>query len=301
MYPLPVKPRERAPVTPDMVDWSARPEGRFLVQDIYLGLKGIQRGSVKRLRIVGVPPKPQPHMNQPNLGVSKEDPGKFIMGSVPVEADGSAYFRVPSGVAVFFQALDEKGLAVQTMRTLTYVQPGQTLSCIGCHESREQVPAVRGSLMASAREASRISPGPSGTWPLRFDRLVGPVMEQHCVRCHNPKSDDRKAARFDLTAARAYENLLAFGGNDLRNLAFEQDYSPVNGCAARRSKLLALLTEGDGHAGVRLDAESFNRLVTWMDTYAHRQGSFSDSQEQRLEALRREWHDLLVSGSATGE
>ena len=75
-------------------------------------------------------------MNTPSLGVSHEETGKFVLGTVPVESDGSAYFRIPSGMSVFFQALDADGFALQTMRSLTYVQPGQTLSCIGCHESR---------------------------------------------------------------------------------------------------------------------------------------------------------------------
>jgi hypothetical protein len=73
---------------------------------------------VKALRVVAVPPKVQPLMNQPSLGVSAEDPGKFVLGTVPVETDGSANFRLPSGVPVFSQALDARGFAVQTMRTL---------------------------------------------------------------------------------------------------------------------------------------------------------------------------------------
>ena len=95
-------PPTQAPV----VDWQTAAEGRFLVQDVYQGLDGIPRGSIKRLRVIGVPPKVQPRMNHPVLGISAEDPGKFVLGTVPVEADGSAHFRVPSGVPVFFQALD---------------------------------------------------------------------------------------------------------------------------------------------------------------------------------------------------
>ena len=66
---------------------------------------------------MGVVPKVQPHMNVPALGVSREETGKFVMGSVPVEEDGSAHFRIPSGLPVFFQALDDQGLALQTMRS----------------------------------------------------------------------------------------------------------------------------------------------------------------------------------------
>ncbi len=142
MYPIPVRPRPRPPARPAEVDWDGVQEGSLLVQDVYQGLTGIARGTVKRLRIVAVPPKVQPHMNQPSIGVSAEDPGKYVLGTAPVASDGSAFFRIPSGVPVFFQALDDKGLALQTMRSLTYVLPGQTLSCVGCHESRDQAPPI---------------------------------------------------------------------------------------------------------------------------------------------------------------
>ena len=97
-------------------------------------------------------------MNQPYIGVSAEDPGKYVLGTVPVASDGSAHVRIPSGVPVFFQALDERGMALQTMRSLTYVLPGQTLSCVGCHESREQAPPV----------GSHPAGGPAG--PVEADR-----------------------------------------------------------------------------------------------------------------------------------
>jgi len=298
MYPLPVRPRPKPPVRPYTADWEAPQEGRFLLQDVYRGLEGVKRGSIKRLRIVGVPPKVQPHMNNPVLGVSAEDPGKFVLGTVPVEDDGSAYFRVPSGVSLFFQALDQDGLAVQTMRSLTYVQPNQTLSCIGCHEHRDTAPATAPPPLAALDAPSKLTPGPTGSWPLRYDQLVQPVVEKHCVRCHSPTSDDAKAAQFDLSPAKSYGSLISYGGDDLKNLAFEKDRSIAGNCPAQKSKLMALLTEGEGHEGVRLDADSFNRLVTWMDTYAHVQGSFSDEQEEELRQLRQDWADLLASGHA---
>ncbi|MHC4620945.1 MAG: HzsA-related protein, partial [Planctomycetota bacterium] len=228
------------------------------------------------------------------LGVSKEDPGKFVLGTVPVEADGSAYFRVPSGIPVFFQVLDGEGMAVQTMRSLTYVQPGRTLGCVGCHESRELAPPVGARPVAARREASKLTPGPSGTWPLRFDELVQPVLDKLCVSCHGPDGHEEKAGPMDLTAPKAYENLLSFAENDLKDLAFEKDRSVAGECPARKSKLLVLLREGSGHEGVRLDADSFERLVTWMDVYAQKQGSFSETQEEALLELRREVASMLA-------
>jgi hypothetical protein len=298
--PIPVKARPTPPVIASSIAWSGRQEGAMLVQDIYQGLTGPQgesvaRGTVKALRVIGVPPKVQPHMNNPNLGVSSEDPGKFLLGSVPVEKDGSAYFRVPSGIPLFFQALDAEGLAIQTMRSLTYVGPQQTLACVGCHERRETAPPIdRGLPLALRRGPSRLQAGPQGSWPLRFDRLVQPVLDKSCTSCHRPGSGDVQAARFDLTAARSYDNLLAYADGDLKRLAFEKDRSLVNDCPARQSKLLALLRNGQGHKGVRLDADSINRLATWMDLYAHRQGHFSPQQEKELHALQEQLRPLLA-------
>ena len=237
-------------------------------------------------------------MNSPNLGVSSEDPGKYVLGTVPVEADGSAHFRVPSGISVFFQALDENGLAVQTMRSLTYVQPRQTLSCVGCHESRQTAPPLGKAPLAAVRGPSRITLGPPGSWPLRFDRLVQPVLDRDCVGCHDPASTQARASKLDLTAARSYQSLISFGGDDLKKLAFERDRSIPGQAAAANSKLYRLLAQAGGHEGVRLDAESLQRLVTWMDTYAQRQGHFSDAQERELEQIRQTWAGLFVGRPA---
>ena len=187
----PCAARTKPPILPSMTAWDGVQEGRFLIQDVSRGLEGLARGSAKRLRIVAVPPKVQPNMNSPVLGVSAEDPGKFVLGTVPIEADGSAHFRVPSGLPVFFQALDEKGLAIQTMRTLTYVQAQQTQSCIGCHEHRDTAPSYGKTAIAASREPSKLTPGPAGCWPLRYDQLVQPVLDKSCVSCHGPRGTAR--------------------------------------------------------------------------------------------------------------
>ena len=199
--PLPIRPRPRPMQLASRVQWDGRQEGRLLLLDVYQGLAGVERGVVKSLRVVAVPPKVQPHMNQPVLGVSAEDPGKYVLGTVPVERDGSAHFHVPSGVPLFFQALDRRGMALQTMRSLTYVQPGQVLSCVGCHESRNAAPPTVPEPLAAQRPPSKLLPGPPGSWPLRFDQLVQPLLDRHCTTCHGPDGDDAQAAALDLTRA----------------------------------------------------------------------------------------------------
>jgi hypothetical protein len=295
MNPLPLHPRSRPPTLPHTTDWDGAKHGAFLVQDIYEGMGDLERGTIQGLRVIAVPPKVQPHMNNPVLGVSAEDPGKFVLGTAPVEPDGSAHFLVPSGVPVLFQALDAQGMAVRTMRSLTYVQPGQTLACIGCHESREISPPAASAPLAALRGPSRLAPAPQGSWPLRFDELVQPVLDAKCVRCHKPGSDDAEAAKFDLTPKVAYHSLISYAGEDLKKLAFERPRSDVGDCPARQSKLLALLRNDKGHYDVKLSSDDWDRLVTWMDTYAQILGSFSGEQEEQLRRLREKWADVLVA------
>ena len=284
--PIPIRARRRPLAFPDTVEWDGLQRGAFLLQDVYQGMEEIPRGTVRSLRIVGVPPKVQPQMNSPRLGVSQEDPGKFILGTVPVESDGSAYFEVPSGVPVLFQALDQEGLGVQTMRSLTYAQPGQTLSCVGCHEQRDTAPRPAAIPLAALREPSIPTPEPDGTWPLRFDRLIQPILDRHCASCHQPDSAERNASDLDLTAPRAYDSLLEFGDRNLHDLVFERDRSIVGQMPARNSRLYHLLMGPEGHYQVQLSDEEHHRLAVWMDTYAHILGSYSEQQEQELIELR---------------
>jgi len=293
-WPLPLRPRPRPHVLPEMTADGQTDEGRMVVLDVYRGLPGVERGSVKSIRIVAVPAKTQPEMNSPHLGVTSEDPGKLVLGTAPVEADGSACFRMPAGVNVFFQALDAGGMAVQTMRTVTYVQPGQTLSCIGCHEHRGEAPA-NALAAAMAREPSRLTPGPEGSWPLRYDRLVQPVLDTHCVKCHNPQGKAEAVKKLDLTPAQSYAALIKACSPNLADLArrdYGGGYSRVAAGIAASSPILAMLRKG--HNDLKLAPDDFARLITWMDTYAQTQGFFSPEQERDLERFRERAKALLV-------
>jgi hypothetical protein len=234
-------------------------------------------------------------MNAPHIGLTNDDPGKCVLGTVPVEEDGSASFRVPAGVNMFFQALDAQGRAVQTMRSITFIQPGQRLACIGCHESRMSAPPQHRAL-ALNREASKITPGPDGSWPFRFDKLVQPVLDKHCVLCHSPQGSNERAVAFDLTPDKAWNTLCNYGtpnlGDQIR-AAYARSVSVEGETASRTSPLLAKLDAPEGHFDVKLDAESRERLITWLDALGQRLGSFDDRQERDLEALREQWRPLL--------
>ena len=218
--PIPLTSRPVPPDFPSDLDWDGPQEGEFVIQNIYAGLEEygftMENRDIKRLRIIATVPKTQPQMNVPSLGITTEEPGKFVLGTVPVEADGSAYFRVPSGVPYFFQALDENGVTVQTMRTLVDLLPGERATCIGCHENRESAPLQTAHPVALTREPSKLVPDPTGTWPFHYRELVQPVLDQHCVSCHSPQNADSPAAVFDLTAQNSYHSLLTFGGGTVQ-------------------------------------------------------------------------------------
>ncbi len=290
MYPLPIRPRRRPPTIGSLVKIDGPQEAEMLLQDVYQGLETIPRGTIRRLRLVGVPPKTHPTMNNPAIGVTRDDPGKFVMGTVPVEKDGSAYFRAPSGVTFFLQALDEQGMAVQTMRSATYLQPGERRSCIGCHEHRQTAPP-NVATAAARRDPSKITPGPEGTWPLDFRVLVQPVLKNRCVGCHKSGGKD---PQFDLTASHSYDSLLDYGKPSLRQhiqTRYHEGRSSPGECASRMNPLWELL--GSGHYDVKLTQDDRRRLIVWMDTYGQRLGSFDQGQEEQLRQLWQKMAAIL--------
>jgi hypothetical protein len=298
MTPIPLRPRQCPPRIPDTTDHSPQAgHGVFVVTNVYEGLKGAGPGPITALRLVAVPVKTHPTMNLPSLGLTADDPGKCILGTVPVEADGSAHFLAPAGVPLFFQALDGNGRAVQTMRSATCVQPGERTSCIGCHESRMKAPPGRPPA-AMSREASRIQPGPPGSWPLRYDVLVQPVLDRLCVACHSPGGEGEKV---DLTPEKSYATLTSAANPSLAHhvrTRYAEGKSTAGACGAATSPVLAQFAVPGAHHGVVLDGDARERLTVWMDTYAQRLGSFDAQQEEELRRLRQEWSSLLTSGSS---
>ena len=146
--------------------------------------------------------------------------------------------------------------------------------------------------IAASRPPSKIKPGPPGSWPLRFDTLVQPVLDKHCVSCHQPGGNEKAAARLDLTPAAAYDSLTAYGG--LRQQVYGKytaGRSIPGAVIAADSQLVKHLRAG--HQNVKLEQDDWERLFTWLDTYAQRLGSFSPDQEQHLTELKTKWKDLL--------
>jgi hypothetical protein len=124
LWPIPLRPRRRAPIVPSVTESREEEEGTFFLLNVYESLPRLPGEAITGLRIVQVLPKTTPHINNPPVGLPNASPGKQVLGTVPVEADGSAFFRAPARIPLAFQALDERGMAVQMMRSVVYLQPG---------------------------------------------------------------------------------------------------------------------------------------------------------------------------------
>ena len=272
-------------------------EGTFFLANVYESDPPLPAGcAIKALRVVQVLPKTTPHANSPPVGLPNASPGKQVLGTVPVEPDGSAYFRAPAGLPLAVQALDERGMAVQVMRSVMYLQPGETASCAGCHEPRTSAPRQRPAAAALRREPSTIRSGPDGCVPLSYPRLVQPVLDRRCVRCHagpQPKKGIVLTGEPEGAYTRSYNALAprvmwsAWGGRDgdFRQVNSEPVSRP-DFFGARGSPLMRMLLKG--HNDVTLDAADLERLATWMDANGLFYGTFDpqdQARQQRGEAI----------------
>lgn len=225
---------------------------------------------IKALRIWQVLPKTTPNADQPKIGLGSQKGAKLVLGTVPVEEDGSAYWEQPVNVPILFHALDENGVAIQGMRSITYTAPGETLMCNGCHESRvgtARTPPTATPL-AMKRAPSKIAPEMEGTNPFHYARLIQPVIDAKCLECHGA---ERKEKAPDLRRG-DYEQDGNFWFTSFKNLkpyvffhddaAWTDPYTIPGKFGANACKLYHRLKAGHG----KLNAEELRRFTIWMDS-----------------------------------
>ena len=240
---------------------------------------------IHALRIIQALPKTTPAPNVPRIGVAQQTNARAILGTVPVESDGSAYFEAPVGKAIYFQALDEQGMAVQSMRSATYVHPGEQLTCLGCHENKHSTYLTTHFPAAFTREPSPITPEPEGSNPFSFVRLVQPVLDRSCVSCHleHPDAPDLSGDIEENGFSRAYNNLAAEFGFyfQVTNGSFHIDGSRTiaGEFGARASRLMKHLT--DSHPEVSLTDEELRRIIVWLDANSEFYGAYENIEAQQ--------------------
>lgn len=307
--PIPIKARKRPPIIPaqttqaklDKTPNSQAPVATVAIMNVYNAQLPLPKGTqIKELRVVAVFPKGNSFMDEPRIGFADQSLARGVLGTVPVEEDGSVYFECPTDVEIYFQLIDNRGEAVQSMRSGTYLHAGERLSCIGCHENKHNaIPNQGQAPLAMLRPPSKLKPEASGSYPLTFPRLVQPVLNIHCVECHasekntfalNKKTTKLTREKGKTTTQKlphgwsnGFYNLRKYawgkhGGNGVLTEKNQTSYSIPGKVGAKASRLLPLLKKG--HYNVKLTKAEWRRITLWLDCNSNFYGAYKETEKQ---------------------
>jgi cytochrome c553 len=317
--PRPVRPRVCPPIQTPRTEWmetaTGQPWAAVYLQDVYNGLEGhVQRGEVKQIAVVQERARgliDSPGIQNPAFDFQRVVVScgatyvpKKVWGLATVRQDGSAYFKVPAGQPIYFMALDERGRAVQRMRSFTHLMPGEVQGCAGCHESRAERPLPKPRPAALAGEPEELTPTEWGTDGFSYAAIVQPVLDRHCVRCHDPvkapKGIDLSGDYTDYFNV-SYEVLArrnqgrkgspyvawipTYNGHEWNILEITPKFwgSPASKLA---DMVLAGHPDADGKPRVKLPEPDLRRLLAWMDLNAPYYGT-ADTAYPEMRGCRR--------------
>ena len=330
-HAIPIRPRFKPPVIPDNVKWPTADErynpadGVIFSNNIYHNAPQKIRGKAKYLRILTMDAKTysywykRPYASTgPVVSMVMSEGVKRILGTVPIEADGSVHFKAPSGKGLYFQLLDYKFRALQTMRSISGVMPGETRGCLGCHEMHSVTPAAKGRAIALDREPSRIVRPPWGDESVSYMRFVQPVLDKYCGECHQGQGKARK--KFDLTfrgEGLFKEPYVTLIGNPTWGAAYNPPKNPPAGFGiadtllveaydqrdpaayttpepmtklSYKSRLVKMASSGE-HYDVKVDEVSRRKLIAWVDTMCPYRG---DEEVRQIDDPRFQGIDWLA-------
>ena len=306
LHAMPLKPRPKPPVIQDRVAWPALAErehpadGVIFTSSVYQGAPPELRGKAKFLRIFSIDAKTytywykRPYISTgPVVSAVQSEGVKRLIGTVPVEEDGSVAFRAPASVPLHFQLLDEQQRALHTMRSFVNVMPGEQRGCLGCHESHSRTAEAQGRAIALTRAPCEITPPPWPDHTVSYPRYVQPVLDKYCGKCHQGDGEARQT--LDLTErpsspvfTEPYLTLIGrptWGapyqapekpapGFGIAGMLIVEGYGTVDPKAyvtpppmsslSYRSKLIELVSSGKHH-DVKVDEISRLRLIAWVD------------------------------------
>jgi formylglycine-generating enzyme required for sulfatase activity len=279
------------------------------IADIYSGpgLAGVPRGSVKDLRVYGLHFAYAGMGGHINIGIDGPWDAHRILGTVPVRPDGSAMFRVPANTPMSLQPLDKDGKAMQLMRSWTTAMPGEFLSCVGCHERQSDVAGV--AYGTAAGKVEEIKPWRGEARGFGFVREVQPVLDKYCVSCHNgtKQIDGQGIPDFRVDGTARFQN---FTPSYVALHPYVRRPGPESDLHvqvpmefhADTSELIQMLRKG--HGGVKLDAEAWDRLITWIDLNVPDKGTWgehrniSGQNHERRQTMAKAYADLTYDPEA---
>ncbi len=285
-YPIQLKPRDVPAVIPSKLPEKASEEGTFVLSDVYESVAPISKERpITELRVFELLPKYPGHMrNDPKIGHAFAENARNYLGSVPVEADGSAHFKAPACKPLYFQAVDAEGRAVQTMVSDVYLMPGEKRGCIGCHEqaqtTQKNLPQQN---KAMARPASKLVPGPKGSSPFSYVQLVQPILDRACLSCHDqngskPELTGKEEKEFTVSfnKLRPYLAWYEWGGKTIRRISSRPELT-----GSRVSPLIKILTDKNHQGKITLSENDRRSLYLWLDANVPFYGTSNAADQQR--------------------
>ena len=245
---------------------------------------------IKALRVIALGVQPRARRTACSMTVGVEIPKK-VLGTVPVDEYGSAYFKVPARTSLQVQTLDENGMAILTEKSLFYLQPGENRSCVGCHEPVGTSPIAGALAKMTRRKPVDLTPAAGPQYPggLSFMRTVQPVLDRYCIGCHGlGQGKDRAAKKVSLihdgqTWPASYKALVRLGEHRVGLKSYmwdEKNISRPRRFFAYRNKISHMLV--DNHGKCNMDRESYLRIIEWLDVNAQCYGDlFPNKLEER--------------------
>lgn len=286
--PVPLRVRPRPPMPANRVDYG-RTNGIFYLQDIYQGpgLAGVKRGTIRKVRVVGLQfraagvghngssgPGGGALISTPiSVGNGSWDV-KVVLGEATVHEDGSAFFQVPARTPVYFQAIDDRGYAAQTMRSWSTLQPGEVSACVGCHEHKNTSPAADTYMLGSAlrQPAQVLEPFHGPARGFSFNKEIQPILDKHCIRCHRDRSPVQQLLNGTLEPLLTLTKEPLKGKAKSEELAFSLLGQANEDATAKRfwSDAYLVLTAARGEGG-SAGAHTFSglpegRVVNWISS-----------------------------------
>ncbi|MDR2761002.1 MAG: hypothetical protein LBB88_00185 [Planctomycetaceae bacterium] len=302
----PIRTRPIPPVSADRVNWTTwenrdKPEtGIIYSNNVYENAPEKLRGKAKFLRIWSIEHKTYTYWGKrnyvssgPEISASQSEGIKKIIGTVPIEADGSVSFVAPTGIALHFQLLDENQLALQTMKSFTGVLPGEVRGCLGCHESHIRTPVTMQTGKALKKAPSKIKPVEWEDISVSYERYVQPALDKYCGKCHQDSSSDAYK-KFNATLrpgflgfkepymtlmgnptwSRPYNLPNGAGGLGWADTIIVEGYTTLDPKAYATfppmerlsyvSRLVNRMRSGE-HNGVKVTGEDLLRVILWVD------------------------------------
>jgi hypothetical protein len=303
----PLRSRSVPPIQSDRVEWPTwetrdKPAiGILYSNNVYENAPPELKDKAKFLRIWSIEHKTytywykRPYISTgPVVSAVQSEGIKKIIGTVPIEEDGSVSFNAPSGIALHFQLLDENQRALQTMKSFTGVMPGEMRGCLGCHESHNRTVVQGGAGKAMKRQPSDIKPVSWQDVTVGYERYVQPTLDKYCGSCHQD-AGNKAYKKFNLTLRpgphgfkEPYWTLLgapswggAYHGNRNANNGFGwadtilvEGYSQVDPAAyatfppmkklSYKSRLINRMSSGE-HNGVKVTGDDLLRVILWVD------------------------------------